>query len=245
MSENAMVPMDLSQLPSTSIGAVETFDDIAKGSEFLGRLQLFGRGKYIDKGLVRPGHYGIPVSADEVIDLGDAIDILPLARRPKALDMSDKPVVSIYDETDPEFARIRAASSEKNSGCQFGPSFLVIERSTGRFLEYFLGAPTHRPEAQKIYPNLPLTANDIERLKAAGRPVEGLEPHGPIPVTLKTKYIEREFSWYVPVALPCSVPFGKLPAMEKIVAEITKFLSEKSEVESEPEEPAKKSRRSR
>lgn len=242
---NAIVPLDLNALPSTSIGSLATFDEIAKGSDFLGRLQLFGKGKYVDKGLVRPGCFGIPVSADEAIDLGPTVDILPLARRPKAIDMSDKPVISVYDETSDEFKRIAQQSEIKNSGCQYGPSFLVIERSTGRFLEYFLGAPTHRPEAKKIYPNLPLTAADIERMAAAGVDVTGMEPHGPIPVTLNRKYIEKEFSWYVPVVLECSTPFTNLPPMDKIVTEITKFLSQKSEVEDAPAEEQKKGRRAR
>lgn len=230
---NELVPFDpsiLNQLPATSMGSDETFDEISKGADFLGRLQLFGRGKYIDKGLIRPGRWGVPESADDVIDLGAEVDVLPLARRPKALDMNDKPPISVYDETSDEFKRIRAQSEVKNSGCQFGPSFLVIERTTGRFLELFLGAPTHRPEAKKIYPNLPVTEADIERLKAAGKDVTGLEPHGPLPITLASKYIQKEFSWYVPVVRPCSTPFAKLPPMEKIVEEIRKFLSQKSEV---------------
>jgi hypothetical protein len=241
---NELMTVDFNQLATTR-GANDTFVDLAKGAEFLGRLQLFGKGKYVDKGLVRPGHYGIPVSADEVIDLGPTVDILPLARRPKAIDMSDKPVISVFDENDPEFARIRAQSEVKNSGCQFGPSFLVIERSTGRPLEFFLGAPTHRPEAKKIYPYLPLTQADIDREKAAGNDVSQMEPHGPLPLTLKSKYIEREFSWYVPVVLECSTPFTKLPKMEVIMKEIRKFLEAKSEVEAAPEEPAKKSKRAR
>lgn len=225
MSDNALAAVDFSQLPSTSIGSQSTFDDLAKGADFLGRLQLFGKGKYVDKGLVRPGHYGIPVSADECIDLGPSVDILALARRPKAIDMSGKPVISIFDENDPEFAKIAAKSKIQNSQCQYGPSFLVIERSSGRLLELFLGAPTHRPEAKKIYPNLPLTEAEIK-----ARNLDEA-PHGPLPMTLKSKYIEKEFSWYVPVVLDCSTPFTSVPPAATIMKEIHKFLTEKSEVE--------------
>jgi hypothetical protein len=233
VSDNALATLDFNQLPATSIGSMETFDELSQGADFLGRLQLFGRGKMIDKGLIKPGHWGIPVSADEVIDLGPRVDILVLARRPKAIDMSDKPVVSVYDETDPAFKRIAAESKVKDSGCQFGPSFLVIERTTCRLLELFLGAPTHRPEAKKIYPNMPVTAADIERLKASGADVKGMEPHGPLPMTLGAKYIEREFSWYVPQVFECSTPFTRLPKHETVLAEINKFLTAKSEVSDE------------
>lgn len=238
---SALVPLDLTQLPSTSIGSSEIFDELAKGGEFLQRLQLFGKGKHVDKGLIPPGHYGIFVSNEEIIDLGKKIDIIPFARRPKALDTGSKPPISVYDENSEEFKRIAAKSQVKNSGCQFGPSFLVIERSTGKFLEFFLGAPTHRPEAKKIYPALPLSAADIE-----SRKLKGEEPHGPLPITLTQKYIEKEFSWYVPVVLECSTPFTKLPSIATINAEIAKFLnppaSEVEEVEEE-EKPAKKARK--
>lgn len=241
---NDLIPIDFNQLPSTSIGSKEIYDDLAKGGEFLGRLQLFGKGKYVDKGLVRPGHFGIPISAEEVIDLGKSIDVIPLARRPKALDMSDKPVIAVYDENDPEFKRIRDRSAVKNSQCQFGPSFLVVERTTGRLLEYFLGAPTHRPEAKRIYPFLPLTANDIARAVAAGEETD-TEPHGARSLTLTSKYIEKEFSWYVPVVTECSTPFKTLPKMTLIQEEILKFLTAKTEVEVAPEEPASKPKRAR
>ena len=245
MTQNGLINVDFNALPATSIGSQELMDDIAKGADFIGRLQLFGKGKAVETNLIRAGHYGIPVSAEEIIDLGPSIDILPLAKRPKAIDMSDRPVISVYDENDPEFKRIRAQSDVKNSGCQFGPSFLVIERSTGRLLEYFLGAPTHRPEAKKIYPNCPLTPADIARLKEADVDVTGMEPHGPIQLTLKSKYIEREFSWWVPVVLECSTPFTKTPKAEAIFKEIEKFLTAKTEVEAAPAEETKKSGRRR
>ena len=248
MSSNALATVDFNQLPSVSAVSEAAFEEMSRGGDFLPRVQLVTKGKYVDKGLIKPGHYGIPVSADEITDLGDSIDILPLAIRPKAIDMSDKPVVSVYDETDPEFKRIAAQSSVQTSGCQYGLSFLVIERSTGKFLELFFGSKSHRPEAKKVYPKLPLSQQDIDRKAAGGADVTGMEPHGPIPVTLKAKYIEREFSWHVPVVLDCSTPFTKLPLTERIVAEIQKFLTAKTEVEADPEnntQQTKKSKRAR
>lgn len=240
---NAIAVLDLSQLPSTSVGAVETFDNLAKGANFLGRLQLFGsNSKQCQKGLIKPGHFGIPVSDDEVVDLGATCDVLPLARRPKAIDMSDSPVVTCYNENDPTFVEIADRSKVQNSKCQFGPSFLVVERSTGRLLEYFLGSPTHRPEAKNIYPKLPLTQGEIDARKLKE------EPRQARPITLKSKYIEKEFSWYVPVVLDCSTPFTALPPMAEIVTEIQKFLTEKGGAEEDGDEPkstAKKSSRKR
>lgn len=56
MSENALTVVDLNQLPSVQIGTDEDFAEISKSGDFLGRLQLFTKGKAVNRGLVRPGH---------------------------------------------------------------------------------------------------------------------------------------------------------------------------------------------
>jgi len=227
MSENALILMNLEQLPSTQIGTDQDFAAIAKSSNFLPRLQLYTKGKAVNRKLVGPGNYGVPLSEDEVTDLGDEIDILPLARRPKAIDMSDiENIISVYDVNDPEFQRISKTAEQKDSHCMFGPSFLVYERSTGQFLEFFCGTKSMRTEAKKVFPYLPLTPAMIE----ANPDLMGQKPHGPIPVTLKSKLVERgTYSWHVPVAMKCSTPFTKLPSAEMIYKEIEKFLAVKKE----------------
>ena len=215
-------------LPSTQIGTDEDFDAIAKSSDFLQRLQLFTKGKAVNRKLVGPGNYGIPISDDEVTDLSDEIDILPLARRPKAIDLKDtENIVAVYDVNDPEFKRIQSQSSKKESGCMYGPSFLVFERSTGLFLEFFCGTKSARAEAKRIFPYLPLSQAMID---ANPKLPECTEPHNALPVTLKSRLVEKgTYSWHVPVAVKCSTPFLTLPPAEKIVAEITKFLNAKRE----------------
>ena len=222
-----LVPVNLDQLPSTQIGSDDQFADLAKSADFVGRLQLFTKGKAINRKLVGPGNYGIPESDDEVIDLGDTIDIIPLARRPKAIDMTDDEAIIVnYDPGTEEFKRIAAQSLEKESHCMYGPSFLVFERSTGRFLEFFCGNKSSRSEAKKIYPFLPLTQADIDAKAAAGNDVSDLQPHGPLPLTLKSRLVEKgTYSWHVPVVVKCSTPFAKMPPMERIVKEITSFLT--------------------
>ena len=225
--QNALIPVDLDQLPSVQIGSDEDFEQIAKSSDFLGRLQLYTKGKAVNRGLVRPGHYGIPESDEEVIDLGDSVDLLVLARRPKALDMSDtEAVIAVYDVKSAEFERIQAQAGERDSHCMYGPSFLVYERSTGRFLEFFCGTKSSRAEAKKVFPFLPLTQPAIDAMAERGEDVSNLQSHGPLPMTLKSKLVEKgTYSWHVPVVQKCSTPFSKLPKPEVIVREIQKFLS--------------------
>ena len=112
------------------------------------------------------------------------MDLLPLARRPKAIDMTDMEALVIsYDMESEEFKRIAAKSTESDSHCQYGPSFLVYERSTGRFLEFFCGNKSSRIEAKKLFPFLPLTPGGHRRQGGGRQRVGDLKPHGPIPVT--------------------------------------------------------------
>jgi len=184
--------------------------------------QLFTKGEAIDTGRIRPGHWGIPEGESEIIDLTDSVDVLPLARRPKALDMSDKSaVIANYDETSAEFKRIAARSMEQGSGCQYGVSFLVYERTSRRFLELFFGNKSSRPEAKKLYSYCLINQADIDRKAAAGQDVTGLVPHGPIAVTLKVRIAKnKKGSWHVPVVVKCSVPFQSVPSNETFVKEI-------------------------
>ena len=114
MSDNtALIPLDLNQLPSTQIGTDDQFAELAKGGDFLARLQLYTKSKVNQKGLIPSGHYGIPESDEEIIDLGPSVDLLPLARRPKAIDMTDMEALVIsYDMESPEFKRIETKSAE-------------------------------------------------------------------------------------------------------------------------------------
>lgn len=243
----ALATLNPDLLPSCQVGSDDQLEQLTKAGDYLGRLQLYTKGKAIDKRLIRGGEYGIPESAEKIIVLGEEIDILPLARRTKAIDMSDKEAILVsYDMNSAEFQRIQATAQEKESNCMYGPSFLVFERTTGRFLEFFCGSKSTRREAGKIYPYMTLTAADIERKKANGQDVRNLEPHGPLPVTLKSRLCESgSYSWHSPEVYPCSVPFDNLPAINTIVDQINKFLTMTGDGVEKVEEPAGKKGRAR
>jgi hypothetical protein len=219
-------PVKPKQRSSKQLGTDEQFAHLsAKDTGYTLSLELYAKGEAVNRGLVRPGNYGIP-DGEKVIDLGDSIDIIPLARRPKAIDMTDTDAVLVnYDPESEEFKRIAAKSLEKESHYMYGPSFLIFESSTGRFLEFFCGRKNTRSEAKKIYPFLPLTAADIACQKAAGNYVTGLDAHDPLPLTLKSRLIEKgSYSWYVPVVTKCGNPFTKMPTMDRITKEIMAFM---------------------
>ena len=246
MSEHTnLIPVNLEQLPSTQLGTDDQFAELAKSADFRGRLQLFTKGKAVNRKLVGPGNYGIPESDEKVQDLGDAIHIIPLARRPKAIDLTDPEAIIVsYDPNSEEFKRIAATSLEKESHCMYGPSFLVYERSQGRFLEFFCGNKSARNEAKNIYPYLPLTQADIDAKAARGEDVSNLSSHGPIPLMLTSRLVEKgTYSWHVPVVGKSDVKFHKLPTHEQVVKEMTAFVTVKDNgVERAPVQPAGRAR---
>ena len=219
-----LIPFNADQLPSVDLTTDDELKELTTGTDFLQRIQLVTKGKFVDTQKIAPGRYGVPQpGGDEILDLTEKIDILPLAVRAKALDMSDRDaIVAVYDMNLPEFDRIKEASKEQNSNCMWGPSFLVVERSTGNFYEYFMGNKSARQESGKLRPFLPLSR---DRAEAAGT-----EPHGPVPCTLQCRYVTRpDYGWHVPVVTKCSEPFTEkeLPDMKKIREEVAKFAASK------------------
>ena len=230
MSKNELVPFKIN-LPVVTDDQLATLDEVAKGSDFLPRIQLITKGKYVDTGKIGAGHWGIPLpGGDEIEDLGEKIDIIPFSYRPKALDVSDREaIVSVYDVADPEFQRIKNAP--KNTGCMWGPSFLVMERSTGKLYELFFGNKSGRVEASKLRAFLPSTENEGQ----------------PRAASMGIRYKKTpDFGYHVPVITKCSEPFD--PANVKVTEaqisqEIEKFLNPEKGVEKVEEEEGKTSQR--
>ncbi|MHC4120283.1 MAG: hypothetical protein ACYSWO_22545 [Planctomycetota bacterium] len=229
---NELVPFKVN-LPAVSTEQLETLDEVAKGSEFLSRIQLITKGQYVDTGKIGAGHWGVPQpGGEDIIDLGESIDIIPFCYRPKALDVSDREaIISVYDVKDPEFQRIKNAP--KNTGCMWGPSFLVLERSTGKMYELFFGNKSGRNEAGKLKPFLPQEANG----------------GNPSPARLGIRYKKMpEYGWHVPVVTKCSEPFDQAAVKvtpEQLEAEIQKFLNPEKGAEKVSDEEEKTSKRAR
>jgi hypothetical protein len=216
MSNALTTAASLTNLPSTDVVDLSKY----KETSFLSRVQLVTKGKYVDKGLITPGHYGVPVGDDEITDLGGTIDVLPLAVRNKALDTTTDPPTAVFDASDPVYEDIVERAGEKDSGCMYGPSFLFFERNTGQFYEFFCGNKSSRCEAGSIGQYLPVSDAKAEEFD--------VEAHGPLPCTLRAKYIERKnYSWHAPQVGKCSTPITNLPLIEKILAETEKFINPK------------------
>jgi hypothetical protein len=184
-------------------GAVQKYDDkafeaSASSGNYLPRLQLMtSNSEKCKSGEFPINNYALVVG-EIYNDLGKETDVLLIAWRPKAIEMGDA-VISVYNHEDDEFKRIAAKSEQPNSGCMFGPEFLVWVPSKKKFATFFLGSKSGRKEAPALKALLQQAA------------------------TLKSKKISTpQFTWFAAQAVPCNTPFD-IPAMDDIKVELEKF----------------------
>lgn len=181
-------------------GDLADFDIVtANKTAYLQRLQLFGsKSDACAEQKIGIGHWGL-VNDDAITDLGVAVDVVLLGFRAKALDTSSDTVVNNHDAQSEVFASIRERSGERDSGCMYGPEFLVYVPSEEVFATYFASSKTSRREAKKA------------------RSLMGSA------MTLKCRLIETtKYKWHGPVVLPCSAALD-LPDPKIIKDQIEKF----------------------
>jgi len=230
------------ELQVAGLGAdLALMDELIQTTAYLKRIQLYSKGKAIDTGKIGPGNYGIH-GTEDIKCLGDEIDIFPLCMRSKAIDSSDRDAIVItYDAKSAEFQRIKETSDVQDSGCQWGFAFLVYERSTDEFYEFFCGTTSARFEVANIAAFLPKTPAQVEALTKE----LGHAPQAAGPCTLKRRYLEnkaKDWGWFVPVTHPCSTPFKGFDPV-KANEQIAKFEAmEGSKVEKAPDDESQRAR---
>lgn len=245
MSENALTTLDFSQVQTRKTSLAK----YASSNSFLRRIQLCGSDNFVKEGKIKPGNIGVPQSAEEIKDLGESADLLLLGVRDKCLDLNLEKPLAVYDVTHEEYHRIfwevydreefeeAGGKFDENDlalpgvklkpirtegdnmrGFLQGPSFLVFERSTGEFYELYLANASGREEAKRMEVFLPIDAQTAEE--------NGCDPRGPLPCTLKGKFIPgKKHKWWAPQVLKCSEPFTNLPSMDVISAQINEFMN--------------------
>lgn len=206
---------------------------------YLRRIKLYNGGKDVKAKKVEDGHFGIYMSKDEINDLGDSIDLLPICVGVKAVQFSTPPRES-FDPESEEFKEIATKALKKNSGCQAGPRFLVFERSTREFYELFCGNKSEQREAATMITYLPVTQEMID-----GGQTKETEPREyPKPFTLSTRLAENaEGSWFAPKVEECLTPFDGLFTGEQLKEAIALFENTGDGSEEVKEEDAPKRRR--
>lgn len=201
--ENALIPIE--EL------AVQKYDDSMfdsiSSSKYLPRVQLMTSGSAQCKSGAFPiNHYAL-VDGKNYADLTQEVNCLVVAWRPKALRTGDE-IISCYDTSSPEFIKIQTDSEVKDSGCMFGPEFLLYIPSENKYATFFMGSKSSRNES----PSLKALMG-----KAA---------------TLASQHIQtKKYDWYAPKIVACEVPFD-VPPIEEIKEQVETFTNPpESEVE--------------
>lgn len=202
MSEGSLVPADLI---GGALAPAESFDSLVTGGDYLPYLQLFGsKSDACAEGKIGIGRYGL-VKDKQITDLGEEIDIVIVSWRPKAVETGDDFLVDFHPDVvdgkiqNPIFKRIVDLAGVRDSGCMYGPEFLLWIPSANTFATYHMNSKTGRREARNMQPLL---------RKAA---------------TLKCHLIEQgKYKWHGPVVIPCSSPL-EMPDEEEIRDQWTKF----------------------
>jgi len=119
-------------------------------SSFLPRIQVMGGNNDIVKeGKFPIGHYAL-VSGQNLDDLGDQFIGIVLAWRPKAMQFQPE-VVAYYDPDNEGFKSVKnRADNEPQSGCGYGPEFLLWLPDKEKFASFFCSNITARQEAPNI-----------------------------------------------------------------------------------------------
>lgn len=190
--ENDLIPVDVA---GDNAGALAVSSNLT----FLPRIQLYGSSSTIVKqGKFPMGHFGLIRSKDNIEDLGDSFNALLCSGRAKALRIDGDNIITIYEHVSDEFKKIQAESAIKDSGCMYGPEFLLWVPKATSFATYFLCNPTGRNAAGEF--------NALLRRAA----------------TIKSKLIEtKKFVWHGPQAIACSTPLDF--DMEAVKVEVDKF----------------------
>jgi hypothetical protein len=187
------------------------------GSDFLPRLQLMTDASALVKGdKFTKNHYGLHAGGDPK-DLGKDIDIIVCSVRAKALDTGSDDIMEVFDINSDAFADIKKRSFEKDSGCMYGPEFLVYIPAAKAFATFFCSSKTARNDAPTI-----------EGYRQAGKPC-----------TLGSRFIEgKSFSWWAWKCTACPTVVT-VPDAESFNKNMEQFLNPPVKEAPKPvEEPA-------
>lgn len=209
------VSQNTSLIPQSMHDVVSSYDDNdfkegAKGTKFLARLQLMtSRSDACSVDGFPVNHYA-KIENKELTDLGESVDLLPLAWRTKALNSAT--MQTVYDvkkilkhgdvgyptEEDtgdveipnPAWVAIELASTVKNSKCMYGIEFLVWMPVLKEFLAFFFGSKSSRGES----PNLKVFYDEGQPATCGWRPMSN-----------------KEYKWSGPKITSCTTPIVDLP----------------------------------
>lgn len=213
---SSVIPEDL-QLQKYDAKDAEA---VTKTGDWLPRLQVFGSNTTLVKeGKATMGVFALVYTQEKFLELGKEVPFLSLTFRTKALRIptDGSAPISYYNRMSDQFKKVVSDSSAPNSGCMFGPEFMIWLPNPGCFASYFFGNPTLR----RVAPAL------LSLMKIGDGP-DGKAIYKPKPALTKIHFIKgQKFSWHGALIQPYSTPLP--PPSEEfeltLREEVQKFLN--------------------
>jgi hypothetical protein len=142
----ALATLDITQVPDKYDDNV--YKKLSQATTYLPRIQLFSnKSDAVTNVLIEGNHYGLVVNK-KITDLGREVKVLIIARRPKAMDLSNKEaIVNSYKPDSDIFQSIIERSDVKDSGCMYGIEFLIWLPIQKEYCTLFLGSKSGRGES--------------------------------------------------------------------------------------------------
>jgi len=208
-------------IPASEFGVAkyadpQAFTEVTSAS-FLPRLQLMGgNSELVKEGKIGIGRWALLRNKDQFVDLGPQVDALILSWRPKAMELKDNNsvVLSFFNPKDEAFRKVMEKSEVPNSGCMYGPEYLVwLPAPHNVYLSFFMASKTARREAPMVQALMHKFA------------------------TLKIRLIKTaKFSWHGPVVTGCTTTY-EVPVKEELLEQVNKFNNPpENEIESAPDD---------
>ena len=208
MSE-ALIKVEDAGLPM--LGTDGQFEALVSGEDFLPSIRLMtAKSEKCSEGF--PINHFALIANQDYQDIGDKVDCVVVASRPTFIDTGGDEIVVIHrsafneanEVTDPTALSIMERSFESNSGCMYGPEFLLWLPDHNIFACLFMGSKSARREAKVI--NL---------RKGLGSSL--------IPKKIQSK---RYAPWFIPTLTECST-ITNLPDAEAVTKAVKKFSEDK------------------
>lgn len=194
-------------------GEVQKYDDdvfkeVVTSGGYLPRVQLMtSQSNKCKSGAFPINHFAL-VRDGNHLDLGNEVDVLVIAWRPKAIQITDETVIAVFDHESDQFKSIVEKSEVQDSGCLYGPEYLVYVPSQKQYGLFFMGSKSSRRESPNVKALIGKSG------------------------TLEAKHVvTKKYEWYTPSIKPCTTPFD-VPDIEEIKEQVDKFNNPpESEVE--------------
>lgn len=166
---------------------------------FLPRIQVMGgNNEIVKEGKFPIGHFAL-VTGKSMDDLTAEFNAVVLSWRPKAMQFQPE-VISYYDPNNDDFKKVQErADNVPQSGCGYGPEYLLYLPDFDKFATFFCANITARNEAPNIHTFMHKACTFCTEL-------------------IKSK----KYSWHGPRVKKCDQEI-KLPAQEMLLEQINKF----------------------